>query len=203
MGLICTNCSLVLACCLGVSGTESLLVIPLVLFKFATLLQCWNNGNEGFKTPDKVLCWCCKENILLSESFALSWLFFLMVQGFPSLAINCMQILFLCVCLCMTVCVCECVCVSSEAKPKREAVPLKQNWKKCLQASYYSGMSQGSGFAAQLYKPSRIWLIWPVCLTVKRFFHTHTHTHTHTELGITTSLSFDRTATKSEADSWL
>lgn len=121
--------------------------------------------------------------------------FFLMVQGFPSLAINCMQILFLCVCLVMTVCVCECVCVSSEAKPKREAVPLKQNWKKCLQASYYSGMSQGSGFAAQLYKPSRIWLIWPVCLTVKRFFHTHTHTHTHTELGITTSLSFDRTAT--------
>lgn len=76
----------------------------------------------------------------------------------------------------MTVCVCKSVCVSSEAKPKREAVPLKQNWKKkkkkCLQASYYSGMSQGSGFAAQLYKPGRIWLIRPGCRSVKRSFRT-------------------------------
>lgn len=39
VGLICTNCSLVLACSVGVSGTESLLVIPLVLFEFATLSQ--------------------------------------------------------------------------------------------------------------------------------------------------------------------
>lgn len=53
-----------------------------------------------------------------------------MVQGFPSLAINCMQILF-CVCACVWQCVYVSVRVClSEAKPKREAVPLKQNWKK-------------------------------------------------------------------------
>lgn len=54
-----------------------------------------------------------------------------MAQGFPSLAINCMQILFFffCLCACVWQRGCECVCVFQKPS-QREAVPLKQNWKK-------------------------------------------------------------------------
>ena len=56
VGSIYASCTLDPLCSVGVSGIEILLVILLILFRFATLSQCQNNGDEGIKTPDNVLC---------------------------------------------------------------------------------------------------------------------------------------------------
>lgn len=77
-------------------------------------------GVRGLELP--IMCSAdAVRKIFCFESFALSWLSFLMAQGFPSLAINCMQIIFfffLSACLCMTAWMWVCVCLS-EAKPER------------------------------------------------------------------------------------
>lgn len=74
----------------------------------------------GVEIPDNALCWCCKENIPLSESFALSWLFFFVCLSGSGVSFFSHKLHANSLCVCVWQCVSVRACVFLQKLSQRE-----------------------------------------------------------------------------------